>query len=92
MACCGQKRQQITAQASPVRRPDGQMKNSGTKELLIHREGIKFQYVGKTAMITIGLVSGQQYRFASPGTIVQVDPRDSPSLEAIPNLRQITIS
>jgi hypothetical protein len=89
MACCGQKRQQIRAQASSVRRPDSQPKNSGTQKSPIHREGIKFQYVGKTAMIAIGLMSGQQYRFASPGTIVLVDPRDSASLEAIPNLRQI---
>jgi hypothetical protein len=92
MACCGQKRQQIRAQASPVRRPDSQPKNSGTKESPIHREGVKFQYVGKTAMIAIGLISGQQYRFTTPGTIVQVDPRDSASLAAIPNLRQLRIS
>ncbi len=43
-------------------------------------------------MIAIGLMSGQQYRFASPGEIVLVDPRDSASLEAIPNLRQVTNS
>jgi hypothetical protein len=90
MACCGQKRQQIRTQATPIGRPDSQPKNSGTKESSIHREGIKFQYVGKTAMIAMGLMSGQQYRFASPGAIVQVDPRDTASLGAIPNLRQVT--
>jgi hypothetical protein len=91
MACCGQKRQQIRSQASPARRADNPAKIPGAQESSAHRQGINFQYVGKTALTAIGLTSGRQYRFASPGAIVQVDPRDSVSLAAIPNLRQITI-
>ena len=92
MACCGQKRQQIRSQATPVRRADNPARIAGAQESLVHRQGIHFQYVGKTALTAIGLTSGRQYRFGSPGAIVQVDPRDSASLAAIPNLRQITIT
>jgi hypothetical protein len=48
-----------------------------------------FEYVGPTGLTAIGGVSGRRYRFDRPGARVIVDPRDRPSLAAVPNLRQV---
>ena len=47
------------------------------------------QYVGTTALTTVGTATGTRYRFDSPGAIVAVDVRDQPALRAIPHLRQV---
>lgn len=49
---------------------------------------VVFEYIGKTALTAIGPVSGRHYRFSSPGATLEVDPRDSTSLAAVPNLRK----
>jgi hypothetical protein len=89
MSCCGQVRQQMRSQAGPAVRADNTARAASSEQSLFDQRGAAFQYVGKTAMTAIGLVSGRQYRFASPGAILQVDPRDRASLAAVPNLRQI---
>jgi hypothetical protein len=89
MACCGQNRQQMRIQPTAVRQPDNPAKVAGSEESLIHQQGTKFQYVGETALTAIGLPSRRLYRFAHPGAVVLVDPRDIASLAAVPNLRQI---
>jgi hypothetical protein len=76
MSCCGQnKRPYVAIRASGVApKPPS---------------NVLFEYTGPTAMAVIGPVSGIRYCFPSPGARVQADPRDSRSLAAIPNLRQI---
>jgi hypothetical protein len=49
---------------------------------------VVFEYIGKTALTAIGPVSGRHYRFSRPGAVLAVDPRDSASLAAVPNLRK----
>ncbi len=53
------------------------------------KHSVAFKYSGKTSMIVIGGITGKRYRFDRPGTILTVDPRDRPSLSAVPNLRQL---
>jgi hypothetical protein len=48
-----------------------------------------FEYIGQTGMTAIGGATGRRYRFDRPGVRVIVDPRDRPSLAAVPNLRQV---
>jgi hypothetical protein len=36
-----------------------------------------------------GAVTGRVYRFAAPGAVVAVDPRDAPGFLAFPNLRRM---
>jgi len=50
---------------------------------------IRFEYAGKTGMTVQGPVTGKRYRFDKPGSRVLVDPRDSPSLSAVPHLRRV---
>lgn len=47
-----------------------------------------FEYVGKTGLTVVGPVTGRRYRFASPGVLLAVDERDSPSMAGVPNLRK----
>lgn len=48
-----------------------------------------FQYLGATALTARGPKSGRTYRFAHPGAVVAVDPRDLAALTAVPGLRQV---
>jgi hypothetical protein len=95
MACCGQRRREIRiegiprAQAIPTAPPIYASMAASAEQSVFDQQGLRFQYVGKTALAAIGLVSGRQYRFASPGAILQVDPRDRASLAVVPNLRQL---
>lgn len=49
---------------------------------------VAFRYTGSTAVTVVGPASGRTYRFASPGAVEAVDPRDAPSLAAVPVLRR----
>lgn len=46
-----------------------------------------FVYVGNTGLTAIGLVTGRHYRFAGPGSVVEVDSRDAASMAGVPNVR-----
>jgi hypothetical protein len=48
-----------------------------------------YEYTGLTAMTVAGPVSGQTYRFASPGAKAQVDMRDVASMASLPNLQRL---
>jgi hypothetical protein len=89
MACCGQTRAQIRTQSSVARQTKNSVNVASVEQPSAQVKGSEFQYIGKTAMTALGLATGRQYRFAYPGAILQVDPRDRPSLSAIPNLRQV---
>ncbi len=45
-----------------------------------------FQYLGPTGMTVIGPVTGRTYRFPVTGAITATEPRDAPSLAAVPHL------
>jgi len=51
--------------------------------------GLTFEYVGRTGLVVAGPVTGRQYRFDRPGARLEVDPRDSASVAAIPVLRRV---
>jgi hypothetical protein len=88
MACCGQRRQQIS-RAMPVQRAINPAPASNVNRAPGTPRTSTFQYVGKTALTAVGPVSGRNYRFNHPGAIVEVDPRDRASLASVPNLRQV---
>ena len=50
---------------------------------------VLYEYTGSTGMTVAGPISGQKYRFGSPGSKLQIDPRDAPSLAGLPNLRRL---
>jgi hypothetical protein len=51
---------------------------------------IYFEYTGNAALTVFGPISGRRYRFAGHGARLAIDPRDRPSLAAVPRLRQVT--
>jgi len=86
MSCCGKKREEIRSaiQFRPVSQP---IRRRDFKPALPAHPGVVFEYIGKTALTAIGPVSGRHYRFSRPGAVLEVDPRDSAPLAAVPNLR-----
>jgi hypothetical protein len=50
---------------------------------------VLFRYAGKSGATVFGPITGRRYRFAQPEAIVSVDPRDAPSLDAVPHLRRV---
>jgi hypothetical protein len=50
---------------------------------------VHLQYVGSAGLVAIGSATGTHYRFDAANRIVAVDPRDYPSLAAIPHLRRV---
>jgi hypothetical protein len=79
MGCCGKTR-------SPQR-----VENNGSAHATLAPPPVTFdyfEYAGKTGLTAIGLVTGQRYRFALPGSVVAVDSRDAPSMAGVPNLRR----
>jgi hypothetical protein len=90
MACCGQTRAQIRIQPSTARQTESPSSVTKVEQPSVQVQGYKFEYIGNTALTALGLTTGRQYRFAHPGAILQVDPRDRASLSTIPNLRQVS--
>lgn len=89
MACCGQRRQQMRSQATPVSLASDRANRAGFSQATTQQRSATFQYVGKTALTAVGPVSGRHYRFNCFGAVVEIDPRDTMSLATVPNLRQI---
>ncbi len=50
---------------------------------------VEFVYIGRTAVTTIGPVSGETYRFHRSGARVHVDERDAASVAQVPVLRRV---
>jgi len=48
------------------------------------------EYIGRTALVLTGPVTGHRYRFEQPGARLPVDCRDEHSLRAVPVLRSVT--
>lgn len=87
MACCGRTRhtQPIATQTQPLTN-DYETIVSYTPPLPTFHH---FVYVGSTALTAVGVVTGQRYRFAGTGSVVDVDSRDAPSMAGVPNLKRL---
>jgi hypothetical protein len=53
------------------------------------REVAEFEYVGATALVVEGPVTGKRYRFPAPGAVVEVDLLDRGAVAAVPHLREL---
>ena len=93
MSCCGKGRDALRntwtpASETPAGRPMGSDAVLGP---MVGREPaqIFFEYQGTQAISVIGPITGQRYRFASPGLRIAVDSRDAPSVGAVPGVRRL---
>jgi hypothetical protein len=90
--CCGRDTRR-TNNVSPVRPTTAPARPSASRSPRTAARpaaaSAYFEYVGATGMTVQGPVSGRRYRFEGPGSRLAVDPRDRPSMAAIPNLRQV---
>jgi hypothetical protein len=86
MPCCGQQKTDFgfSPQAVKTRPSTNAGGSSG------YRYSVYFEYVGNTGLTVFGSATNKKYRFNGPGSRVQVDPRDRPSLAKVPNLREVT--
>jgi hypothetical protein len=85
MSCCGRAR--AAARGLP---PAGAAGISGASRIpRTHASpGATFEYVGVSALTTIGLVTRKRYVFHAPGVRQYADPRDVHGLRMIPLLRE----
>lgn len=81
MSCCGNQRTQLF---HPSSNPVGKISAAAPA----HQPVVRFEYIGRSGLTVIGGATGRRYRFEQPGARVVVDPRDRPSLAAVPSLRQ----
>jgi len=88
MSCCGKKREQ-SSEIAPNQQNLEVTQNISSMPRLAPKGIVYFEYVGQTGLTVIGPITGRQYRFDSPAAVVAIDERDSPSLTAVPNLRQM---
>jgi hypothetical protein len=70
MACCRQRRQQIS-RTTPVEPISNPTPPSTVSRVPPNPRITAFQHIGKTALTTVGPVSGRYYRFSYPGAIVE---------------------
>lgn len=79
MSCCGKKRDLWRWESSPATRagPSG--------STLVY-----FRYLGKRSLTVVGPATGRSYRFAATGATTAADPRDAPSIAAIPELIRVS--
>ena len=80
MACCGQRRAMAAG--------SGRLAETNRTVRPVSR-AVVYEYTGGTGMTVAGPVSGQKYRFGFPGSRLQIDARDAPSLAGLPNLRRL---
>jgi hypothetical protein len=93
--CCGRLRQRIASQtransgvpaaAVAARRPRGGLMSSASP--VPADADATFEYNGATALTVVSPLTGKIYRFDSPGSRVEVDPRDRSWVAFVPSLR-----
>ena len=83
MSCCGRQREQFqgTSQIPP--------RGNDRRRQPLPQPAIRFEYAGATGLTVQGPVTGKRYRFESHGSRVSIDPRDAPSMAAVPHLRRV---
>ena len=74
MSCCGKSRVQLRAIPPVAVQPVGT---------------VAFEYTGRSRLTVIGPATRTRYDFVGHGARVQVDRRDSNSIEAVPALRRV---
>jgi len=79
MSCCGSSRHQVANPSGPT----------GASPPPRGRAVRPLEYVGATALTTLGPATGRIYRFTAPGARLSVDPRDWASLARLAQLRPV---
>ena len=88
MPCCGNQRATLQTPIRTNYNPGPSDKNREQSGRVL-RDRVFFKYLGQTGMTVIGPRSGKRYRFDATGSIVEVDPRDRPSLAGLAQLREV---
>jgi len=88
MPCCGRKRTSLSLAAT---HPTVGAASHPRPYVPLHAasHGTYFEYQGGSVLTVIGQATGLQYRFVGYGARISVDPRDRPSLAAVPSLREV---
>jgi hypothetical protein len=87
--CCGNSRSQYRGTTTNPPPPRVAPFIAGSQAAAPGRPGATFEYFGQTGLTVKGAVTGRVYRFGHPKARLVVDPRDRPSMAAIPVLRQV---
>lgn len=88
MSCCGKQREQFYGTVQTHKAFES-VESTFQQPRPIRYSMVYFEYIGKTGLTVLGPITGKHYRFDRPGARVAVDPRDRPSLAAVPRLRQV---
>lgn len=83
MSCCGGKRARLRSDAVERVLPAPPVPGNGGR--------VFFQFFGASGARVVGAATGRTYVFGWPGATAAVDPRDAPSVAAVPGLRQVAI-
>ena len=86
MSCCGKQRQLQRRQSNAVMPSLAVPVPSGQNS---RRAVILFEYIGSSQLTIRGLVSGREYTFEKPGSMIEVDNRDHRMMSAVPSVRQL---
>ncbi len=87
--CCGNSRARFRGTTANLPPPNLAPRGVGPQASMAHLSGVAFEYIGRTGLTVTGAVTGRRYRFDQTGSRLGVDPRDRPSMAAIPVLRQV---
>ena len=87
MSCCGRHRETFRGTSRGTRQPVPRASDTASKPL--PQAPVHFEYVGATGLTVLGPVTGKRYRFDRSGSQVSIEPRDVPSMAAVPHLRRV---
>ena len=87
--CCGKSRAQFRGTPAAAQPSGLAPRLAPALPSMLRNRALTFEYIGRTRLAVTGAVTGRQYRFDRSGARVEVDPRDRPSIAAIPVLRQV---
>ncbi len=92
--CCGNQRQEISARSPranvpvPEKRAVSTPATPSAPAVSQARTGAVFEYAGDSALTVVSPVTKKVYRFERPGARIAADPRDTPWLTFVPQLRR----
>ena len=78
MSCCGTKRETWRGKSPEL--PQAQASDQRV---------VYFRYLGNKALTVVGSISGRTYQFWGSGAAAAADPRDAPSMAAVPHLMRV---
>jgi hypothetical protein len=87
MTCCGKHRVQWLSAARNDRIDDRRQTPLPSADFPVR--AVHFKYLGATGLTVVGPVSGRSYQFFGAGATAAVDPRDAPSVAAVPHLVRV---